>query len=92
MMEENVSNPYSLLTETRSKSYNPQSETRLLFNNPEQSDVRFVVDGQTVYGHKFVLAMGSPVFKSMFFGELKETREVIEINDLSLVGFMNALR
>ena len=63
-----------------------------LFNNPKQSDVRFLVDGQTLYGHKQVLGLGSPVFKSMFFGELKEKREVIEIEDLTLVGFKNALR
>ena len=81
MEEKNVLKPYSPLTETRS-----------LFNNPDLSDVRFLVDGQTVYGHKFVLAMGSPVFKSMFFGELKEKRKVIEIKDLPSVGFMNALR
>ena len=73
-------------------AFSPLTETRSLFNNPDLSDVRFLVDGQTVYGHKFVLAMGSPVFKSMFFGELKEKREVIEIKDLTSVGFMNALR
>ena len=72
--------------------YDPRSETRSLFNNPMRSDVRFLTDGQTVCGHKFVLAMGSPVFERMFFGELKEKREVIEIKDLSSFGFMNALR
>ena len=82
MDEENVS----------SKPFDSRSETRSLFNNPELSDVRFLVDGQTVYGHKVILAMGSPVFKSMLFGELKEKHEVIEIFDLSSVGFMNALR
>ena len=80
-MGENVSKPYS-----------PQTETHSLFNNPKWSDVRFLVDGQTVYGHKFVLRMGSPVFESMFFGDLKEQREVIEIKEMSLVGFKNALR
>ena len=78
--------------ENVSNSYRPQIEVRSLFNNPNRSDVRFLVDGQTVYGHKFVLAMGSPVFDRMFFGELKEQREVIEIKDLTSVGFMNALR
>ena len=74
------------------KSYDPRNETRSLFNNPKLSDVRFLVDGQTVYGHKVILAMGSPVFESMLFGELKEKREVIEIKDLTSVSFMNALR
>lgn len=63
-----------------------------LFNNPELSDVRFLVDGKTLYGHKLILAMGSPVFNRMFFGELKEQRDVFEVPDLTLVGFMNALR
>ena len=74
------------------KPYNPLTETRSLFKNPRLSDVRFLVDGQTIYGHKYVLAIGSPVFERMFFGELKEQHEVIEIEDLSLVGFKNALR
>ena len=83
-------------------TYNPDLGTKPLFNNPEMSDIRFLLEGQivngqkvygqTVYGHKFVLAMASPVFKSMFYGELKEKREVIEIDDLTLVGFKNALR
>ena len=74
------------------KPYDPRNETRSLFNNPKWSDVRFLVDGQTVYAHKVILTMGSPVFESMFFGELKEQSDVIEIEDLSLVGFKNALR
>ena len=81
MGEANVLNPYSPLT-----------ETRYLFNNPKRSDVRFFVDGQTIYGHKLILSMGSPVFDSMFFGQLREQRDVFEIEDLSLVGFTNALR
>ena len=72
--------------------YRTQDETRSLFNNPKMSDVRFLVDGQTVYGHKLVLGMGSPVFEKMFFGDLKEHRDVIEIKDLTSSGFMNALR
>ena len=56
------------------------------------SDVRFLVDGVTMYGHKQVLAKGSPVFESMFYGQLKEKRKVIEIKDLTPVGFKNALR
>ena len=74
------------------KLYDIRNETRSLFNNPKRSDVRFLVGDQTVYAHKFVLAMGSLVFKSMFFGESKEKRDVIEIKDLTPAGFTNALR
>ena len=72
--------------------YNPSAGNKPMFNNLELSDIRFIVEGQTVYGHKLILAMSSPVFKSMFYGELKEQREVIEIEDLTLAGFKNALR
>ena len=39
-----------------------------------------------------ILAMSSPVFDRMFFGDLKEQREVIEIKDLTLASLKNALR
>ena len=73
-------------------SYDLRDVTKSLFNDPRMSDIRFLVDGQIVYGHKVILGLGSPVFESMFFGELREQREVIEIQDLTLVGFKNALR
>ena len=78
--------------EAASMPYDLRDQTQSLFNTPKLSDIRFFVGGQTVYGHKQILALGSPVFESMFFGELKEKREVIEIKDLTPVGFMNALR
>lgn len=73
-------------------SYDLRDVTKSLFNDPRMSDIRFLVDGQIVYGHKVILGMCSPVFQSMFFGQLKETREVIEIRYLSSTGFKNALR
>ena len=72
--------------------HDPLQGNRPMFNNPKLSDVRFLIEGQTVYGHKLILAKASPVFESMFYGELKEKREEIEIKDLTLVGFKNALR
>ena len=78
--------------ENVSKPYNPRNETKSMFNNQKRSDVRFLVEGQTVYGHKVILGMGSPVFHSMFFGDLKETRDTIEIEGVSLIGFKNALK
>ena len=74
------------------ETFGPRDGNQSLFNNPKMSDVRFLVDGQTVYGHKQTLGLGSSVFERMFFGELKEKRDVIEIKDLTLVGFKNALR
>ena len=72
--------------------YDPRNETKSLFNSQKWSDVRFIVEGQTVYGHKLILSLGSPVFSNMFYGDLRETRETIEIENFSLIGFKNALR
>ena len=65
-----------------------------LINNPELSDCAFLVGEQRtrIYVHKLVLAMSNPVFKSMFFGELKETKFEIEIPDLHEKGFLNLIR
>ena len=75
-----------------SETYDPRIKALALFNNRKMSDVRFMVEGHILYGHKLVLAMGSPVFESMFFGQLREQREVIEIRDVTFIGFKNALR
>ena len=45
------------------------------------TDVTFqiVSSGNEVKAHKYVLALGSPVFKKQFFGDAKETKDVIPI-------------
>ena len=73
-------------------SYDPLQGNKPLFNNSKLSDVRFLIKGQTLYGHNLILAKASPVFESMFYGQLKEKRDVISIKDLTLVGFKNVLR
>ena len=59
---------------------------------PEESevppDVFFLVheeDGQSarIGAHRLLLAGVSPVFKRMFFGPMKETKEVMEVEDTS---------
>lgn len=83
MNEENVSKPYSLL-----------DQARALFNQPDLADVFFVVgeNKERICAHRIVLAVGSPAFKQMFYGGLKEENDVIEIPDLTAAGFKNALR
>lgn len=83
MTEENVPKPYSLLDQAR--------ET---FNQPDLADAFFVVgeNKERICVHRYVLAVGSPVFKQMFYGGLKEASDVIEIPDLTSTGFKNALR
>ena len=62
-------------------------------NNPELADCVFLVGEQRtrIYAHKCLLAMSNPVFKSMFYGELEETKE-IEVPDLHEKGFLHLLR
>ena len=52
------------------------------------TDVRFVFQRASnvikeVNAHKFVLAIGSEVFKKEFYGSMKESKEEIEIKDAS---------
>ena len=37
-----------------------------LVNNKQHSDIKFEMDGKTVYAHKAILAMRSPFFMKMF--------------------------
>ena len=60
-----------------------------MLNNDLFSDVKFAVqnvigeseDRQEIPAHKLVLSIGSPVFEAMFYGELAETTDAIELPD-----------
>ena len=56
-----------------------------MLNNDRLSDVKFVAtkseSKQVIPAHKFILAIGSPVFEAMFYGELAETKDTIELPD-----------
>ena len=68
-----------------------RERTKFIHNNDLFSDVKFVVrtsddeseteSKQEIPAHKFVLSIGSPVFEAMFYGELAETRDSIELPD-----------
>lgn len=68
--------------------------TKKLYLNEETADVHFVFkvddEEQRVAAHKNILALGSPVFHSMFYGTLKEKGDV-KITDSSAKGFMDFL-
>ena len=63
--------------------------TTFIFNNELLSDVKFVVPASTgeseskkvIPAHKFVLAISSPVFYAMFYGQMAETTDSIELPD-----------
>ena len=71
-----------------------------MFNNNLFADVKFVVrksDGkseskQVIPAHKFVLSIGSPVFEAMFYGELAETKDSIELPDCEYESLLELFR
>ena len=70
-----------------------------MYRNPLMADVYFTVaDGQSssckvnIPCHKFILAVSSPVFYKMFYGDLKEPSECINLPDCDLEGFHEFLR
>ena len=71
-----------------------------MLNNDLFSDVKFVVrqsngeseSKQVIPAHKFVLSIGSPVFEAMFYGELAETRDSIELPDCEYESLLELFR
>ena len=72
-----------------------------MFNNEHLSDVKFVVRGsdggesetdRLITAHKFVLSIGSPVFEAMFYGELAETKDTIQLPDCDYESLLEFFR
>ena len=71
-----------------------------LYNNPLMADVNFLVAEKgekreskiAVPCHKLVLGLSSPVFFAMFYGELAETGDSIDLPDCDSEGFLELLR
>lgn len=79
---------------TESNKLTLEQTLRSLINNPERSDCVFLVGERRIriYAHKFVLALTNPIFHSIFFKELVESKFEIEIPDLHEKGFLNLIR
>ena len=74
-----------------------RERTAFLFNNSLMSDITFVLtdpDGTQVRvpAHKLVLAISSPVFEAMFYGELAEKTREIELPDTERPYLLEFLR
>ncbi|XP_078347939.1 BTB/POZ domain-containing protein 6-like [Oculina patagonica] len=80
-----------------------RSRTAFIFNNELLSDVKFVVrasNGESeskrmkmvIPAHKFVLAISSPVFFAMFYGQMAETTDSIELPDCDYESLLEMLR
>ncbi|PFX32680.1 BTB/POZ domain-containing protein 6 [Stylophora pistillata] len=66
-----------------------------MYNNPVMSDINFAFpdhEKRIISAHKYVLATSSPVFFVMFYGELRETNETIEIGESDPDIFLQFLR
>jgi len=71
-----------------------------MFNNEFLSDVKFVVrdsEGgsesmKKIPAHKFLLAISSPVFYAMFYGELAERKDSIDISDCDHKSLLELFR
>ena len=71
-----------------------------MFNTDRFSDVKFVVrkmddESESKYvipAHKFVLSISSPVFEAMFYGELAETKDSIELPDCEYESLLELFR
>ena len=75
-----------------------RERNKFMLNNHLFSDVQFVVrqsDGeskQVIPAHKFVLSIGSAVFEAMFYGELGDTRDSIELPDCEYESLLEFFR
>ena len=67
---------------------------KYIFNNPLLSDIKFSFPGNDtiISGHKYVFAVSSSVFFGMFYGDLVETGDTIEIIDCDPDTFLSFLR
>ena len=73
---------------------------KFLFNNDLFSDVKFVARGahgqseskQVIPAHKLVLSISSPVFEAMFYGELVEATDSIELPDCEYESLLELFR
>ena len=71
-----------------------------MLNNDRLSDVKFIArksNGESeskrmIPAHKFILAIGSPVFEAMFYGELAETEDTIELPDCDNESLLELFR
>ena len=74
--------------------------TTFIFNTELMSDVKFVVpvsSGESerkkvIPAHKFVLAISSPVLYAMFYGQMAETKDCIELPDCEYESLLEMFR
>ena len=74
---------------------------KFIFNNELLSDVKFIVPASNINesesrkmipAHKFVLAIGSPVFCAMFYGKMAESTDSIRLPDCEYDSLLELFR
>jgi len=64
-----------------------------MFNNPFLSDVKFLVEGKPLYGHKAILASRSEYFSSLYNSGMREaSSSEMVISNYSYEAFLELLR
>ena len=77
-----------------------RERTKFIFNNELLSDVKFVVPAlhneserrKYIPAHKFILALSSPVFYAMFYGEMAETSGAVQLPDCDYESLLELFR
>ena len=92
----------SILVEKNWQTVRPtiRERSKFIFNNTLFSDVKFVAQGadgeneskQVIPAHKLELSISSPVFEAMFYGELAETTDFIELPDCEYDSLLELFR
>lgn len=63
-----------------------------IVNNPEYSDIEFIVEGESVFAWKGILCARSEFFRAMFLSSLKESSvDKIRITDVPHIVFLKIL-
>ena len=85
----------------QTKSSSISQRTKFVFNKELLSDVKFIVSvsndkreivRKVIPAHKFVLAISSPVFYAMFYGQLADTRDSVELPDCDYESLLEFFR
>ena len=73
--------------------------TKYIFNSALLSDVKFIVpvsngksESKVIPAHKLVLAISSSVFFAMFYGQMADTRDSIELPDCDYESLLQLFR
>ena len=80
----------------QTKTSSALERSKLMFNNTLLSDIKFAFpkadSNSMIPAHKYVLATSSPVFFTMFYGDLAETSDTVNIADYDSDVFLRFLR